>query len=250
MFTSIYVTAFMAGLVSFLSPCIIPMITVYFSLITGMSVEELKKAGKTKAVKLKVINNTLLFIAAFTIVFSAAGAVSGRVAGFVKANVPVFNILGGIMVIFLALKMFGLFDAVSFRIKVLENLFDKLKKKASAGYITTFLVGIFFSIACSHCIGPLLYSMLIFAGNTGSSFTGMLVMFMFSMGLAVPYFIVGAVFGKSIILVKKAMKYQKIISYITGAVLLIFGILLLTDKFTLIVELFYKIIPFKSSIGM
>ncbi len=131
MFTSIYTLAFTAGLVSFLSPCIIPMITMYFSLITGMSVEELKETGKSKAIRLKIIVNTLLFILAFTIVFTLAGAASGKAASFIKDNIGVFNILGGIFVIFLALKLFGLFKTVSFSIKALDNLFDRFKEKAS-----------------------------------------------------------------------------------------------------------------------
>ncbi|KUO76922.1 MAG: hypothetical protein APF77_21630 [Clostridia bacterium BRH_c25] len=245
-----YLMAFLAGLVSFLSPCIIPMITVYFSLITGMSVEDLKKKEKSKALRLKIIINTFLFIAAFTVVFSAAGAASGKVSSFINENTAVFNIIGGIMVIFLSLKLFGFFNAMSLKIKALERLSERFKGNASASYVTTFLVGIFFAIACSHCIGPLLYSMLIFAGNTSSSYTGMAVMFMFSMGLAVPYLLVGAAFGKSINFITRILKYQRLISYITGAVLLLFGILLLFNRFTLIVEILYKIIPFKSSIGM
>ena len=215
-----------------------------------MSVEDLKKSEKSKAVRLKIIVNTLLFIAAFTIVFTIAGAASGQVARFIKANVAVFNLLGGIMVIILALKLLGFFKALSFQIKALDDFFDRFKAKASASYLTTFLVGIFFAVACSHCIGPLLYSMLIFAGNTGSAYTGMLVMFMFSMGLAVPYLLIGAAFGKSIELLKKTKKYHKVISYIAGAILLIFGVLLLFNKFTLAVELLYKIIPGRKSRGI
>ena len=226
------------------------MISVYFSLITGMSIKELKKEEKSKAVRSKIIINTLLFIAAFTIVFSVAGAASGKVSEFIRENVMVFNILGGIMVIFLALKLLGLFKAISFRIKVLDDLFDWFKMNASAGYITTFMVGIFFAIACSHCIGPLLYSMLIFAGSTGSSQIGMLVMFMFSIGLGTPYLLMGIAFGKSMGILKRIQKYHKVISYVTGVILLVFGILLLLNKFTLLVEILYKLIPFKSTIGM
>lgn len=251
-FTSIYMAAFTAGLVSFFSPCIIPMITVYFSLITGMSVEELKKAGKSKTVRLKIIVNTLLFIAAFTIVFTLAGAASGKIANFIKDNVGIFNILGGILVIFLALKLFGFFKAVSFRIKALDDLFDRFKENVSSRYryLTTFLVGIFFAVACSHCIGPLLYSMLIFAGSMGSSYTGMAVMFMFSIGLGIPYLLMGIAFGKSMGMLKRIQKYHTVISFVTGTVLLVFGILLLFNRFTLVVEILYKGIPFRLPIGM
>lgn len=121
---------------------------------------------------------------------------------------------------------------------------------ASASYITTFVVGLFFATACSHCIGPLLYSMLIFAGNMGTSYAGMVVMFFFSMGLAIPYLLIGIAYGKSIGVIKKILKYHMVISYIVGAILLLFGILLLFNRITLVTELFYKFIPFRSTIGM
>lgn len=247
---SIYMMAFLAGLVSFLSPCIIPMITVYFSIITGMCVEQLEKTIKSKAIRFRIVINTLLFIVAFTIVFSAAGAASGKASSFIKENIVVLNILGGIAVIILALKLLGLFRAITFRIKFLDDIFDRFRANASTGYLTTFLVGIFFAVACSHCVGPLLYSMLIFAGNTGSIYSGMAVMFMFSMGLAVPYLLLGIAFGKLMSFLKRIQKYHKVISLAAGVVLLIFGILLFLNRFTLIVEILYKIIPFRSSIGM
>lgn len=250
MFTSIYTMAILAGLVSFLSACIIPMLTVYFSLITGMTTEELQKVGNSSSLRKKVIINTLLFIVAFTIVFTIAGAASSKVASFIKENVSLFNILGGIMVIFLALKQLGLFKFVSLRSKFLTNLFEQFKDRAATSYLTTFFTGIFFAIACSHCIGPILYSVLIFAGSTGSSVTGMTVMFLFSIGLAIPYLLTGIAFGKTIRLLERFKKNQKLLSYLTGIILLVFGVLLLFNKFTLMVEILYKVIPFRVPLGM
>ncbi|MBZ4646999.1 MAG: cytochrome c-type biosis protein [Petroclostridium sp.] len=249
MSTSISLVAFFAGLVSFLSPCIIPMITVYFSLITGMSMEQLTSAKKKTATQLHIIINTLLFIAAFTLVFTVAGGTAGQAAKFLNKNIKIFNILGGIMVILLALKMLGVFKAVTLKSRRLENLFNT-DKFTSARYLTTFLVGIFFAIACSHCIGPVLYSMLIFAGSTGSVHQGMFTMFSFSMGLAVPYLVVGLTLEKSAKLLQKVSKYQKSISYSVGAILLFFGILMVFNRYTLLVELLYKVIPIRAPIGM
>ncbi|MDK2800788.1 MAG: cytochrome c-type biosis protein [Clostridiales bacterium] len=250
MSASIFGIAFLAGLVSFLSPCIIPMITVYFSLITGMSMEQLTGIKKKASTQLYIVINTLLFIAAFTLVFTIAGGTAGQAAKFLNKNIKIFNIIGGLMVIFLALKMLGVFKSISLKIHRLENMFNTDKLNMPVRYLTTFLVGIFFAIACSHCIGPVLYSMLIFAGSTGSVYNGMLIMFSFSMGLAVPYLLVGLTLKRSINVLQKISKYQKYISYSVGAILLFFGILMIFNKFTLLVGLLYKIIPIKIPLGM
>ncbi|WHH60003.1 cytochrome c biogenesis protein CcdA [Petroclostridium sp. X23] len=242
--------AFIAGMVSFLSPCIVPMITVYFSLITGKPISELKDGNKRMSTQLHIFINTLLFIAAFTLVFTIAGGTAGQAAKFLNRNIRIFNVLGGIMVIFLSLKMLGFFGWISLRSKTVEKIFDASRLSTRAQYLTTFLVGIFFAIACSHCIGPLLYSMLIFAGSTGSAANGIVIMFSFSMGLAIPYLIVGLTLERSIKILRKISKYQKAISYVVGAILLLFGILMLFNKYTLIVQLLYKIIPIKIPIGM
>ncbi|SNS08956.1 cytochrome c-type biogenesis protein [Anaerovirgula multivorans] len=250
MSTSILLIAFAAGLVSFLSPCIIPMITVYFSLITGMSMEELTKIKKKTSTHIHIIINTLLFIAAFTIVFTIAGGTAGRAAKFLSNNIRIFNVIGGTMVIILALKLLGFFKAISLKSNKLEKLFNTDKISTRFRYLTTFLVGIFFAIACSHCIGPILYSMLIFAGSTGSAYNGMLIMFSFSMGLAVPYLLVGLTLRRSIGILQRISKYQKYISYSVGTILLFFGILMIFNKFTMLVGFLSRIIPIKIPFGM
>ncbi|MFZ5968460.1 MAG: cytochrome c biogenesis CcdA family protein [Bacillota bacterium] len=250
MATSILFIAFAAGLVSFLSPCIIPMITIYFSLITGMSMEELTKIKKKAGTQVHIIVNTLLFIAAFTIVFTIAGGTAGQAAKFLSNNIRIFNVIGGIMVIILALKLLGFFKALSLKSNKLEKIFNTEKINTKFRYLTTFLVGIFFAIACSHCIGPILYSMLIFAGSTGSAYNGMLIMFSFSLGLAVPYLLVGLTLRRSIGILQRISKYQKYISYSVGVILLLFGILMIFNKYTVLVGFLYKIIPVKIPLGM
>ncbi len=247
---SIYIIALGTGIVSFLSPCIIPMITVYFSLITGMSANELETAAPKGRFRIKIILHTLLFILGFTIIFTLFGAASGTIAGFIKEYTSILNVIGGIFVILLSLKLLGLFKNITLSNAALDDWFENFKEKAVTGYHTTFLVGVFFAITCSHCLGPLLYSTLIFAGNTGSVSSGMAVMFFFSIGLGIPYLLIGFSFGSSVWLIKKLQKYQTAISFITGIILLFMGILLLLNKFTVLVELLYKIIPISLPIGM
>lgn len=250
MFSSIFAIAFLAGIVSFISPCIIPMITVYFSVITGMPAEELKNTGKGYKKQISILINTLLFILAFTLVFTIAGGAAGGAAKFLNKNTKIFNMVGGVAVILLSLNMLGVFRLNLIKMPKLENFLSKVKTSTRARYITTFLVGVFFAVACSHCIGPILYSMLIFAGSTSSIYGGMFVMFMFSMGLAIPFLAAGLFMGRIVTLLRKTAKRTKTISIIVGSIMLLFGILMLFSKFTLLVQVFSKIIPIKLPVGM
>lgn len=250
MFSSIFILAFVAGIISFISPCIIPMITVYFSVITGMPVKKLKDTGKGYKKQLSILINTLLFILAFTLVFTIAGGAAGEAAKFLNKNIRIFNVIGGVAVILLSLNMLGIFKLNLIKMPELENYLSRVKTSTRARYVTTFLTGVFFAVACSHYIGPILYSMLIFAGSTSSIYGGMLIMFMFSMGPAIPFLIAGLFMGRVASLLRKTSKRIRIISVITGSIMLIFGILMLLNKFTLIVELFSRAIPIKLPIGM
>ncbi|NJD02066.1 MAG: cytochrome C biogenesis protein [Ruminiclostridium sp.] len=245
-----FVLAFTAGIISFISPCIVPMITVYFGVITGIPADELKKTGKGYKRQIGILVNTILFILAFTLVFTVAGGVAGETAKFINMNINIFNMVGGVAVILLSLNMLGIAGFNLINMPKLENFLSRVKTSTHAKYITTFFVGVFFAVACSHCIGPILYSMLIFAGSTGSIYGGMLVMFMFSMGLAIPFLMAGLFMGRIINLLQKTAKRTKTISIIMGIIMLIFGILMLLNKFTLLVQLFSKIIPLKLPLGM
>lgn len=112
------------------------------------------------------------------------------------------------------------------------------------------MIGLFFAFACSHCIGPILYSILIYAGSSGSAASGMLIMFIFSIGLAVPYILVGLFMDKILFGLTKISKYMRTISNILGTIMIIFGILLLTDRYSYIVGILNKIIPYKLPFGM
>lgn len=246
----IEVTAFFAGIISFLSPCIIPMIAIYFSLITGKSISELEEAKDNYALKKMVVMNTLVFIMAFTLVFTLAGAASGQVAKLINTYRGTANIIGGIMIILFALKLLGLFKKISFKISFLDAWFGKYKVEQKNNYFSTFIIGVFFAVSCSHCIAPLLYSMLLAAGGSGSTIGGMTIMFMFSLGLAIPYMFIALAYNQSIGLLKRTKKYHKYINRFTAIIMLFLGVMLVLDKFTLVVEMLYKIIPYQNGLGM
>ncbi|KJS21139.1 MAG: cytochrome C biogenesis protein [Clostridiaceae bacterium BRH_c20a] len=243
---SVYIIAFLAGIISFISPCIIPMLSVYFSMITGLSLKELRNLPSDKNLKKYVLGNTLMFILAFTIVFTLAGGAAGLMAGFLTKYGRYFEFVGGTLVIILGLNLVGIIK-LSF-INSCNMPGDKAK--FGSGYLSSFVVGIIFAVACSHCIGPVLYSILIMAGSLGSVTNGMLVMFLFSIGLAIPYIVAGLYMDKIIKLIHKTHKVSKTLNIVTGAIIIALGILILTGNFNLLTTFTAKLIPFKLPVGM
>jgi cytochrome c-type biogenesis protein len=241
---ALYGLSFLGGLLSFFSPCLIPMVTVYFSIITGMSVEDLKSV-QSRRLKKKILANTLFFIAAFTLVFTLAGGASSTIGSLIKKNIGVLNVFGGAFIILFGLRMLGLTTMRPFHINhKLLNL-----KLPPVGYLRAFLVGIFFAVACSHCIGPTLYSFLMLAGTMTAAGQGMMLMFIFSIGLAIPYLVLALAFEKYFDKLKAFMK-TRIPQIVLGVTMVVLGIAILTGNFTKITRILYEILPYKLPFGM
>lgn len=242
------VFSFLAGILAFLSPCIIPMITVYLTLITGMTMEELTFAENKVSIKKDIIIDTALFILGFGIIFTLAGGAAGFVGKFLRSYTAILNQIGGVLVIFLGLHLAGIF-----KLKFLNRL-NLAKKfhlsKKPVGYVGSFLVGIFFAIVCSHCIGPLLYSLLIYAGTTGSVYQGMAGLALFSAGLAVPYLITALAITAVLDYLERLKKFLWLISLVSGTLLVFFGILMVGNRFLILTEFFTRLLPYKVPSGM
>ncbi|WP_422444495.1 cytochrome c biogenesis CcdA family protein [Thermoanaerobacterium sp. DL9XJH110] len=241
---ALYGTSFVGGLLSFFSPCIIPMVTVYFSLITGLSVEELKSSLPAE-LKKKSFINTLFFVAAFTLVFTLAGGASGKLAALFKENIRVLNVIGGAFIVAVGSSMLGLWRFPSVHINLDINKY----KLPSFGYVRAFLVGLFFAIACSHCIGPTLYSFLFLAGTLSGAGQGMILMFIFSIGLAIPYLVLSIAFGKYFEKLRTLME-TTVPQKLLGTIMVVFGIMILTGNYAKITQFLYKILPYRIPVGM
>lgn len=244
--SSYYVMAFVAGLVSFISPCIIPMLSGYFTYITGLSLKELRNLPDGRNLRKEIFLKTLMFVLAFTIVFTLAGGTAGVFAKFLKEYRQVLNFIGGAAVILLALNLLGLFGKKAPNsCKIPGN-----EKAVGSSYLKSFGIGIVFAVVCSHCIGPVLYSILIMAGSLGSVSAGMSVMFFFSLGLAIPYLVAGLYMDRVIKIIHKAQRAEKALNIILGVVLLGMGILIMANKFTILTGWAARLLPLKLPIGM
>lgn len=179
------------------------------------------------------MKNTVAFVAGFSLVFIAAGAVAGELGSILGRWQIYLNILGGTVILFLALKMLGFFE-LSFLNKLQwePKFFENLRNKAAKSAWSSFIVGLLFSIACSHCIAPTLYSILALAGATQSAGSGMLVMFFFSLGLAVPYILAGMSFNKVVNLLKRYRRKQVIAERLAGILMLYMAYIIYTNRLT------------------
>ncbi len=238
--------AFGAGIVSFISPCIIPMLSGYFSFITGLSLKELRNLPDSRHLRRDIFLKTLLFVLAFIIIFTLSGATAGIFAKFLRQYSQVLNFIAGAAIVLLALNILGLLG----KRKHSGCKIPGQEKAAGSSYLKSFGIGIAFAVACSHCLGPVLYSILIMAGSLGSLSAGMSVMLFFSLGLAIPYLLAGLYMDRIIKVIHRVKRREKAINTVLGLSILGMGILIMFDKFTVLTVLIAKFMPFKLPIGM
>jgi len=225
--------AFLAGVLSFLSPCVLPLVPSYITFITGVSFEDLKEGADRKRIRFLTITNSLAFISGFSLIFIALGASSSMIGGFLLQYQDWIRIIGGVLVIF-----FGFFVSGIIRLDFLtrERKFHLSGKPA--GYVGTFLVGMTFAAAWTPCIGPILGTILLYASAKGSAVYGFKLLAVYSLGLAVPFFISSLMFNSFLSYSVKIRKYMRVIMLVSGIVLIAFGVLLLTNNVRQLTALF------------
>lgn len=224
--------AFLAGVVSFLSPCVMPLIPSYITFITGMSFEQLTSGQDRKRAMRLTIANSLAFILGFSIVFINMGVASSLMGQWLKDYTEVIRIGGGVLVI-----IFGLFISGIIRLDFLMKEKKIHLKGKPAGYIGTFLVGLTFAIGWTPCVGPILGAILAVAINE-SPVRGALLLSAYSLGLAVPFFLSAIAFNTFISYTKVLNRHMRSIMLFSGAILIIFGVLLLTNNLRYLTSMF------------
>ncbi|MEA2006309.1 MAG: cytochrome c biogenesis protein CcdA [Acidobacteriota bacterium] len=219
--------ALSAGFISFLSPCILPMIPSYLAFITGISLEELSHEDKLKNVRKVVILNSLLFILGFSIIFIALGASATFVGRFLADNIRWFERIGGVIVILLGLHFAGVF-----KFAFLERERKIHLQNKPLGFLGTILVGMSFGAGWTPCVGPILGAILTMAATTQNILKGILLLSVYSIGLGIPFLIAGILIHKFFEYFKSVRKYFKVITAVGGVLLIIIGVLLIAGYFS------------------
>ena len=214
--------AFAAGLLSVLSPCVLPLVPSYISYVGGVSLKDMKEGNDRQW---SVVFRTLFFILGFTIVFVVLGvAFSGSVVLFSGASVIV-NVIAGAIVIVLGLNM--IFDFWAFL--NMEKRFQFSEKPR--GYVGSTMIGMAFGAGWTPCIGPILAAILFLAGTTGNVATGVLYLTVYSIGLGLPFLLVSLFFERAVNQLRRLQKHLGTIKIVSGVFLIVIGILIAFGRF-------------------
>jgi len=222
-----YLASFVAGVLTFASPCVLPLIPVYISFITGVSIDELQGAGKSAL--LKTILSALFFVLGFSAVFVVLGASASYFGVLLGTHRAVIRWVGGAAVIFFGLHLSGIF-----KIKILHMEKRLNNWNLAEGYTGSFLVGLAFAAGWTPCIGPILSSILILASTQNTVYKGMLLLSVYSLGLGIPFLLTALFVNRVLVVFSKIKKYFGFIEAASGAVLVLVGLLILTDNFNLL----------------
>jgi cytochrome c-type biogenesis protein len=229
---SIYM-AFAAGLISFLSPCVLPLVPGYISFISGVSFTEIRAQGGSAALpakeKRKILHNSICFILGFSIVFILLGASATWLGNFLAAKMAVLTRLAGLMIIFFGIYKMGL---IRLNLFYKEARFDIKHKKF--GYIGAGLIGAAFAFGWTPCIGPILAGILAYAGTLERVNQGVFLLAVYSLGLGIPFLLTAVGMNRFWSFFSRIKKYLRVLEVSGGAIMVMLGLMIFTNKLILI----------------
>jgi cytochrome c-type biogenesis protein len=221
--------ALTAGLFSFLSPCVLPLIPSYLSFVSGVSVEEARAAQVESHVRRRVVLNSVAFIFGFSVVFVSLGISASFLGSVFLSYRNLIRVLGGLFITLVGLYLVGLFKVPLLNRYVRFNL-----KHKPAGYLGSVLVGLTFAVAWTPCVGPILGAILALAGASGELGRGLALLTAYAAGLAIPFFLSAVALNSFLHFSQFFRRYIHAVHVAAGMVLVIVGILLLTDYMTVL----------------
>jgi cytochrome c-type biogenesis protein len=227
--------AMLAGLASFISPCVLPLVPSYLSFLTGTSIEDLK-AVKPAQERARVMGHALAFISGFTLIFMLLGLSSSALGGLFADHKNAIERIGGAAIIVLGLNMIGVF-----RIPVLamDKRFHLQLHGRKQSFWLSFVVGLAFAAGWTPCIGPILSGIILLASQQDIP-QATLLLFVYSMGLAIPFFVAAVAVTQSLALLNRLKGVLRAVEVTSGAVLVATGFIIATNSFERIVGIFYQ----------
>jgi cytochrome c-type biogenesis protein len=232
-----YLVAFAAGFLSFLSPCLLPLIPSFIAYITGISFADLKSSNPRSDVRRKTMVHSALFILGFSVVFILLGLTATVMGKALWQYQKAIRILGGALIVLFGLSLVGILK-LDFLMK--ERRLDIKAKGAT--YAGSFLIGVTFAAAWTPCAGPILGSILVLAGTKTDVIQGAKLLAVYSAGIGVPFFLTGLLVNSFLENFNRFKKFLKIVNVVGGAFLVIVGILVMTNYFTVLGNRFFSAI--------
>jgi cytochrome c-type biogenesis protein len=232
------IAAFVAGFLSFVSPCVLPLIPGYISFVSGVSVEEMRADSPPTTSRLQVFLTSLAFVIGFSLVFVALGASATAIGKFLYSKLPLLSKIAGAILI-----VFGLHTMGVFRLAFLETEKRVHSQRKPAGPLGAMLVGVAFAFGWTPCIGPILGGILAIAGSRNSVGEGITLLAVYSLGLGIPFLLTSLAINQFFGAAKKIRRYYHAIELTSGALLIVIGVLILTGQLTIIVRYLQPYLP-------
>ena len=236
--------ALVAGLISFISPCVLPIVPGYLSFISGINVAQLKGTDKPEGLARRVGITSLAFVLGFSTVFVTLGAAATLVGYYLQHYKRELGMAGGVVIIILGLHTAGILP-----IKWL--LYEKRAevKTRPLGLLGAYVVGLAFAFGWTPCIGPILGAILLYASQQETVTQGVLLLSAYSLGLGIPFVLSGLAINEFFAAFGRIRRHMKAVEYVSGALLVGVGLLLVTDRLALLAQYFAKLFPALTRIG-
>ena len=226
--------AFTAGILSFLSPCVLPLVPSYLALVTGMSLEDLQEGVNRKATFI----HSLLFVLGFSAIFIVLGASASFLGQFFKQYELWIARIGGLIIIVLGLHLAGVFKLTPLMREKRFHINDK-----PAGYLGTIGVGMAFAAGWTPCLGPILGAILTFGVSQDTMWQGVGLLTVYSAGLAIPFLVASLALDAFLQAFKRFRRWIPVVERASGVLLILLGILLMTGQFTILTSILTRFTP-------
>lgn len=223
------IAAFSAGLLSFVSPCVLPLVPSYISYITGLSVEQLTDVSERVKFRKAIIVNSLLFIGGFSSVFIAFGASASFLGQILITYQDLIRRIGGVLIIVFGLYLLGILN-----LKFLKMEQRYQFRNRPAGYLGSFLIGVAFAAGWTPCVGPVLGSILLYASTTDSLLSGVVLLTFYSLGLGLPLFLTALGVDRFLAYFKEVRAYLWGVSTVSGVLLILVGVMIYANSLTMV----------------
>jgi len=220
---------FAAGLLSFLSPCVLPLIPGYIAFVAGLSIDNMTEGGWTDKKMASAMINSVMFVVGFSVVFVLLGASATWLGGFLVHRLPLLISIAGVVIIIFGLQQIGLFKFGFMRTtKQIDLPAEKL------GPFKAPLLGAAFAFGWTPCVGPILAAILTYAATMDTVGKGVMLLIVYSAGLGIPFLLTTVAMKGFFKFFSKIKKHMNLIQKVSGAILVLLGILMITGKLTLI----------------
>ena len=231
-----------AGLLSFLSPCVLPIVPGYLCFMAGTSLDKLDL--NAREIKRDVFYYSLCFVIGFSTVFIILGASATVISGLMFEYLDYLRVAGGIVIIF-----FGIHFMQLIQIPLLNQELRFQVQNYKPGIVGSYIIGLSFAFGWTPCIGPILGSVLSVAASSETISQGVFLLFLYSMGLGIPFLLAAYAIGSFLNFFSKIKKHMRTIEIVTGLLLILFGILILTNRIQELAFFFIKYFPILTQLG-